>query len=67
MTVKEALQNIRIVVSNTRMTGPEHDTLKQNLLFIAQRCKLADELEEEKNGGTDKQTDLCGPDSESSE
>ncbi len=45
MIVQEALNNITIVVSNTRMTGPEHDALKQNIVFITQRCKLADELE----------------------
>lgn len=45
LTVQEALQNIDIVVSNARMTGPKHDALKQSIELVTQRCKLADELE----------------------
>lgn len=45
MTVQDALQNIRIVVSNTRLTGPETDALRQSIAFVTQRCKVADELE----------------------
>lgn len=48
MTVQEAIQNIATVVANTRMTGPEHDALKQSIAVVVQRCKLADELEKEK-------------------
>lgn len=48
MTAQEAVQNISIVVSNARMTGPEHDALRQSIAFVVQRCKLADELEKEK-------------------
>lgn len=47
MIVQEALTNIGVVVSNARMTGPEHDALKQSIALVAQRCKRADELEEE--------------------
>lgn len=45
LTIQEALQNIDIVVSNTKMTSPEHDALKESILLVAQRCKQADELE----------------------
>lgn len=48
MTVQEALQNIGVVVSNARMTGPEHDALKESILLIAKRCQRTDELEKQK-------------------
>ena len=48
MTPQEAIDNITIVISNARMTGPEHDALKQSIILVAQRCKLADELAREK-------------------
>ena len=47
MKVQEAIQNICVVVSNARMTQQEHDTLKQSITLIAQRCQRADELERE--------------------
>ncbi len=47
MIGQEALQNITIVISNARMTSSEHDALKQNIAFVAQRCKRADELEKQ--------------------
>lgn len=50
MTVQEAIKNIAIVVGNARMTGPEHDTLKQNIALVIQRCELADKLEQENQG-----------------
>jgi len=40
-----ALQNIGIVVRATKMSGDEHDELKRNLNFVAERCMLADTLE----------------------
>lgn len=46
MTVQEALQNIVNVVSNAKMTGPEHDALRQSIGLVAQRCKLAGESED---------------------
>ena len=48
MTVEEALQNIDIVVAATKMNRQEHDALRQSVVLVAQRCKLADELEKEK-------------------
>ena len=48
MTVNEALQNIDIVVAATKMNRQEHDTLRQSVTLVAQRCKRADELEKEK-------------------
>lgn len=48
MATQKALQNISIVVAATRMTQQEHDQLKQDLVLVAQRCQLADELEKEK-------------------
>lgn len=47
MKVQEAIQNIAIVISNARMTGPEHDALRQSITFVVQRCKVADELEKQ--------------------
>lgn len=47
MTIQEALQNIDVVVSNTQMKREEHQALQQSISIIAQRCKLADELEKE--------------------
>lgn len=47
MTAQEAINNIAIVISNARMTGPEHDALRQSIAFVVQRCKLADELEKQ--------------------
>ena len=48
MTVQEALQNIDIVVSNVPMKRGEHQALQQSVGLIAQRCKVAYELEKEK-------------------
>jgi len=48
MTVNEALQNIDVVVSNARMSRPEHDVLRESLGIVARRCQQADELEKEK-------------------
>lgn len=48
MTIQEALRNIDIVVSNVPMKRAEHQALQQSVSLIAQRCKRADELEEEK-------------------
>lgn len=47
MTIQKALQNINIVTSNARMTGPEHEALKESILLIAKRCQRADELEKQ--------------------
>jgi len=33
-TVKQAINNIRIVVDNARMTGSEHKELEQNINLI---------------------------------
>lgn len=46
LTVQEALKNIVAVTSNARMTGQEHDILKQSINTVAQRCNKADELEQ---------------------
>ena len=48
MTVQEALTNIDIVAANARMNRQEHDSLKESITLIAQRCNLADKLEKEK-------------------
>jgi hypothetical protein len=48
MTVNEALQNIDIIIANTKMNRQEHDALRQSVTLVVQRCKLADELEKEK-------------------
>ena len=48
ITVNEALQNIDIIVANAKMNRQEHDALRQSVITVAQRCKLADELEKEK-------------------
>lgn len=46
MTVQQAFGNVINVVSNAHMTGPEHDALKDSIKLIAERCKVADELEQ---------------------
>ena len=45
MTIQQAIKNVAVVVSNTRMTDPEHQTLRQNIQLISVRCERADELE----------------------
>ncbi len=45
MVIQQAIKNVAVVVSNAKMTGSEHQTLQQNIQFIAQRCERADELE----------------------
>jgi len=67
MTVQEALQNVAIVTSNAKMTGQEHDALRESIKLLVQRCNVADALEREKDGRTDKQPELSGVDQEGSE
>ena len=55
--VQVAFENIRVVVLNARMTGPEHGQLGQDLALIAQRCQLADELEKAENEGKELRKD----------
>jgi len=79
LTVQEAFNNIINVVSNAKMTGPEHDALKESIGVIAKRCKVADDLEtatkagqeskkqkEEENGPTNEPTDIPGTNQEDS-
>lgn len=47
MTIQEALQNIDIVVSNVQMKRGEHAALQQSISLIAERCKRADDYEQE--------------------
>lgn len=53
MTIQDALQNIRVVVSEARMKFDEHVALQQSINLVEQRCKLADELEKEKKACKD--------------
>ena len=48
MTVQEALTNIDIVTANARMNRQEHDSLKESITLLAQRCSLADKLEKKR-------------------
>lgn len=79
LTIQQAFDNVINVVSNAKMTGPEHDALKESVGLIAGRCKVADELEEvakaeqesekqkeEEDGPTDKPTDVPGTNQEDS-
>jgi len=67
LTIQEALQNVAIVTSNAKMTGQEHDALRESIKLLAQRCNVADVLEKEKKDGrTDKQPELSGVDQEGS-
>jgi len=34
-------------VAGTKMNRQEHDALRQSVITVAQRCKVADELEKE--------------------
>lgn len=45
--VQVAFENVSVVIQNARMTGPEHDQLKLDLILIAERCRVADMLEKE--------------------
>jgi hypothetical protein len=47
MTVKEAIKNLDIVVSNSRMTRPEHEALLESLKTISVTCEEVDELKKE--------------------
>ena len=53
MTLQEALNNIDVIISNTRMTRPEHDALKEseNLIIthikdLEEKIKLQDNKDE---------------------
>ena len=48
ITVQEAIKNIDIVASNAIMNRQEHAALIESITLVTQRCKLADELEKEK-------------------
>lgn len=45
LTVQESLNNIANVISGARMTGPEHDALKESVSVVARQCEIADKLE----------------------
>jgi len=47
MTVSEAIKNIDLVVGNVAMKREEHNALMTSITLVAQRCKVADELEKE--------------------
>jgi len=47
MNIEQAVQNIDILIQNTRMTRQEHVELQGNLQFLVARAKLADKLEQE--------------------
>ena len=66
MTVQEALQNIDLIVSNVQMKRAEHQTLQQSIGLVAQRCQLADKLEN-KNGSTNEQPNISRVDQKDSE
>lgn len=67
MTIQEALQNIDVVVANTKMNRQEHMALQQSVNMVAKRCELADQLEKEKDGRTDKQANIPGANKKDSE
>ena len=48
MNIEQAVQNIDILIQNTRMTRQEHVELDSNLKLLVARAKLADKLEKEK-------------------
>lgn len=74
LTVQEALNNIANVVSGARMTGPEHDALKESIGIVTGRCQVAHKLEEAEqesqkeveNGPTNEPTDVSGANQEDS-
>lgn len=80
LTLQEAFNNIVTVVSNAKMTGPEHDSLRESIKIIAGRCEVADKLEgaiqgakkevkkleEKKDGPTNEPTDVPRTDQENS-
>jgi len=45
MNVQNALGNITTVIEKALMNGPERDQLRADITLVAQRCKLADDLE----------------------
>jgi len=47
MNIEQAIQNIDILIQNTRMTRQEHVELQGNLQLLAKRAQLADKLEQE--------------------
>jgi len=47
MNLDQAIQNIDILIQNTRMTRTEHVELQGNLNLLAARAKLADESEKQ--------------------
>lgn len=67
MTIQEALQNIDIVIANTKMNRQEHMALQQSVNIVAKRCELADQLEQEKNGRADKSPNVPRANQEDSE
>ena len=58
MTVKEALQNINIVVAAARMTRQEHETLSESLNLVANKCYRAEALELEKQAGEEAKKEV---------
>ena len=48
MNLDQAIQNIDILIQNTRMTRQEHVELQGNLQLLAKRAQLGDKLEKEK-------------------
>ena len=49
MTITEALQNVDNVVANSRLLRQEHFALVESVKLIMERCRIADELENEKS------------------
>lgn len=45
LTVQDALNNIAVVVSDAKMTGPEHEALKKSIVIITGRCNTATKFE----------------------
>ena len=67
MNIEQAIQNIDILIQNTRMTRQEHVELDSNLKLLVARAKLADKLEKEIAEETvEEPVDLPDPDDKTS-
>jgi hypothetical protein len=49
MTITEAIQNVDNVLANVALNRQQHITISESMKLIIDRCKIADQLEGEKN------------------
>lgn len=47
MTIKDAIQNIDMVVSSTKMSRQEHEALMQSIKLVADTCNEVEDLRKE--------------------